>query len=159
MREIKFRGKTIEGEWVYGYVAIHTIIGEETELKTVIVQKPDKIYQYDSWIVDPETIGQYTGLKDKNGNEIYEGDVIAYAESLDHEMYLESLDAPNEDYDEVHDEERGVAKIIYGIADDYPAFDLDEHNFDINGLSALVNYSYWYEIIGNIHDNTELLEV
>lgn len=108
----------------------------------------------------PEAVVEWdTGLKDKNGKNIFEGDIVAFADSLDHKMYLESLDAPNEHYDETHNEGRSVAKIIYGIADDYPAFDLDEHDFEINGLSALANYSYWYEVIGNIHDNPELLEV
>lgn len=66
MREIKFRGKTSTGKWVYGYYCkdyhgiAHIVTLDTSDMRTV----------------HPATIGQYTGLKDKDGNMIFEGDII-----------------------------------------------------------------------------------
>ena len=63
MREIKFRGERVDnGEWVYGY---YFQLGSHHYIRSDI----------HVWEVHPETVGQYTGLKDKNGVEIYEDDM------------------------------------------------------------------------------------
>lgn len=151
MREILFRGKRKEnGEWVYGNYAVT----DNNEKQHFIFQ--NKAFEFE---VDSETVGQYTGLTDKSGKKIFEGDIIRYADLYDYNCYLERIDN-HEVYDNI---DLGniwtIDQIVYGIKFGYPAFDLNKHDFDINVLCKLSESGqYFYEIIGNIHDNPEQLK-
>lgn len=143
MREIKFRGKSDLFGWVYGFYAIidgSCHIFEEKDLTEDghhIRQESDR----PTW-VDPNTIGQYTGLKDANGKEIYEGDILKTAFS-------------NYVFGTVMYHSNGYFYILEF------SIDLNESDhrplgemlkLDIDGIPC--NFS----IVGNIHDNPELIE-
>lgn len=127
MREILFRGK-IQGltDWSYGYYAKN---GENH----FILLDTDSEDNYS--IVDPETVGQYTGLTYKNGKKIFEGDIIRN-----------------------NGNEIGV--IRHGKYDVYSHYVFGGYCC-VDKTSALIDWtSGWRcEVIGNIHDNPELLEV
>lgn len=154
MREILFRGREVKsGNWVNGFYMKHInrtpcVVGDSVKNKDV-----EHIILFDAFSdwnmprgidyvhVDPSTIGQYTGMKDRNGKMIFEGDIISarldevfpedetlvFVEWIDDRWAVRYINSPDGDYD------------------DFDFFD----TFTIDGFT----------IVGNIHDNPELLSV
>lgn len=122
MRPIKFRAKTkANGHWVCGSIVDYgngnfTIRGHG-----------------ETWVV-PETIGQFTGLYDKNGTEIYEGDIVVYGKHC-----------------------RSIVEFKHGMFGYDTEFGFIGYGGNVNFTFNPEDRSNRHEVIGNIHDNPELV--
>lgn len=131
MREYKFRGKRIDnGKWTYGFYYKYEVPGEIHH------------YMYrnamDDCSVDPETVGQYAGIRDRNGNEVYEGDILRVPD-----LY----ETPENTVTTYHSELVGFNRC---------AFTLGGQPLPLTEDADYVSDEC--EVIGNIYDNPDLLE-
>lgn len=144
MREYKFRGISIEtlvgdDQWLYGF-GVHEVAyvdgRKEYWLNT----------ESGTYMVDPETVGQYTGLTDRNGKEIYEGDIL----TSEHYPFQ----------DEGKYNYHGVIEWIDEEASFYMTKRLanKEKRGISDGISQPIESIEEFEVIGNCWDNPDLLE-
>lgn len=140
MRTIKFRGKDQDGNWVYG--DLHLLCGRFY----IHTAEPPYPYSGKRKFINTDTIGQFTGLCDKNGVEIYDGDIIKIVENYN--------DTP-------YNAEVKFYKGVFGVEN-------WTENTKNRCLTALNHFmptiglyddeqEYTVEVIGNVYDNNELL--
>lgn len=134
MRVIKFRGKANDGRWVYGGLVYGDVIQT-----AIYFEAGNMAYRRVDWAyVDPATVGQFTGLYDKNGKEIYEGDIIS-SEKHPHNKHLI-----------FYNEKQG--RFMAGL----------HGNTDISAFGVCgIDDTTWMatkEVVGNVYDNHKLLK-
>ena len=158
MREILFRGKRLDnGEWVYGfYCHVPCVRLERDDHMIQTIRESGKIITFHP--IDPDTVGQYTGLKDKHGNRIFEGDIVRY-----------TFDSPDDPTATENGLKVRTGRIFWsdwrasfavtagrnlsaGINNDVAIYVRGRQVYEyVRGANTV-------EVIGNIHNNSELLE-
>ena len=131
MREIEFRGKDTEtGKWVFGDLTHVYLSGN-----LYITNRYGNNYK-----IIPETIGQYTGLKDKNGKKIFEGHIVKRFRGVGYESKYHRMIHKN--------------PVIHIFQVEY-----DNENAQYKNLQEPddIEFIVKFEVIGNIYDNPELL--
>lgn len=132
MRELKFRGITLNtNEWVYGSLLQSEIDVNELYVEAFICERFANEAQLNKIKVDPKTVGQFTGLRDKNGIDIYEGDICRI---------------------EYYDEGFKNGQVVF--RDSHSGYYLES---DFGQISMGSWGPEYIEVIGNIHQNPELL--
>ena len=146
IREILFRGRRVDnGQWVYGtpFQEYSDFWGEwEWIIQT---KHPLTNVPYMRLQIDRKTVGQFTGLTDKNGKKIFEGDILKFTDE-------------NADYEWIGRVEFGNPNAEYNWGFQLVYIKGTKANTDILCWFDMEETGAYAEVIGNIHDNPELLE-
>lgn len=154
MREIKFRAKSFDGEWVCGDLHLNC------KFPLIYTQERRSIP------IDPATVGQFTGLFDEDGREIYEGDIIKVRE-YENLLMKEFSDEPDRfdmfSLEEIRGEllKEYISPVVFcegGFLITTIQGSYDMWLACLFGDMKRSSPSFDFEVIGNIHDNPELLE-
>lgn len=147
-REILFRGKRVSnGNWIEGYFVLLAI---NEGLKHAIHTGTDE-GRFILFEVIPDTVGQFTGLCDKNGKKIFEGDILKATYTEQRQYQGVSYQDEHSCVEEVIYNEKSACFMLKIMCEDVPLY-RPLHNF-----GSLANIKE-LEVIGNIYDNPELLE-
>lgn len=158
MREILFKAKrTYDGKWIEGYYLRdqYHIRGKDI----IFYRKDSDRFTIYTDIIDPETLCQFTGLCDKNGNKIWENDIIKFED----EIWMSSHTSCGTEYDSAKIENYG----LIGYDENSARYDFVKYKFNENSVEADLHENHDIEFsefakenerIGNIFDNPELLQ-
>lgn len=135
MRDIKFRGMA-DDKFIYG-----SYVTDNKRYHAIVSENSNDEYEMINIHVDPETVGQFTGLKDVNSVDIYEGDIVHWGHIKGAEECVPR---------------KAVVKFNPDI--EFKTFNLgnNDHSFKF-GRFAYQRTNVALEVIGNIHDNPEFL--
>ena len=139
-REILFRGKKSNGRWVYG-----SLVVSENIAPAIYYNISKGVADVLDWCyVTPDTIGQYTGLKDKNRVKIFDGDIVRFSYITDglKPIEIECLAKV------VFEDGSFMIKCVKGHV----------HNSMQRALFAMDYFNIKVEVVGNITDNPELMK-
>ena len=134
----------VGGGWAYGLLCHDTQMGNDLYSDWFISNNAGKPYAYPIY---PSTIGQYTGLKDKDGVEIYEGDIL---QELPRGEYAEATGIPLSDLEDLPAEGGCIVSVVY----EAPSFEFAPNEYGYKFL----NNPHLFRVIGNVHDNPELMK-
>ena len=151
-REMKFRGKRIDnGKWVYGYYFVEAIDDGEGRFDHLSFIKEKYGDHYCDYEVDTKTVGQHTGLKDKKGKEIYEGDIVEHSEYAysPFENSISVVEWFDENYCYIFKK-----KHIKTREDDPQVYDTE----NLSNAGGGAGQKFYPKIIGNIYENKDLLK-
>lgn len=141
--EIEFRAKDREGKWIFGFYS--PVIWYPTFEQTPSI----KTFKGADTQIDVNTLGIYTGLKDKNDKKVFEGDIIRM------HWFFTNYDPFT--YGAFEDEREVIGVVKYELIDGFHVETVDDHSRCY--LQWVEEPTEELEVLGNIYDNPQLLEV